>query len=401
MQSIDKPTFDNYSAKIYFRYGEDPCVISASDNALAVLGVTPPASEEEKEASLQLLEYATMHSLESIALTCEKEMLPDEIEHHTMLQGVYLHRMDGVYSEVSCWVLCRRTDGERECIIDFIEDTGRNDEQRAEMMDQFVAFASRAFDFVFTINYEKRSVTCWQALSFKTISVPVGIPMYPPDSFALWIKAVLDEKDWDRANAFLDLMNRPQLGKTRRDVFMVHCDGVPVPFEVMIVGCNCGSVVMMHHTSEQQALETSQDQPLEHPEVFIRTFGHFDVFVNGQAIPFASEKAKEYLALLVDRRGGCVSSREAAVNLYERADKASYAKCRKAALYMNKALQQYGIEDIIESVGSSRKLVLGKVRCDLFEYFAADPEQRQLMYNGSYLNDYSWGEITKAELTYY
>ena len=38
--------------------------------------------------------------------------------------------------------------------------------------------------------------------------------------------------------------------------------------------------------------------------IFIRTFGYFDVFVDGVPILFRSEKAKELLALLVDRRGG-------------------------------------------------------------------------------------------------
>ena len=44
--------------------------------------------------------------------------------------------------------------------------------------------------------------------------------------------------------------------------------------------------------------------------IYIRTFGYFDVFVNGTPIAFRHEKAKELLAVLVDRRGGYVTARE-------------------------------------------------------------------------------------------
>ena len=51
--------------------------------------------------------------------------------------------------------------------------------------------------------------------------------------------------------------------------------------------------------------------------IFIRTFGHFDVFVDGEAILFNHSKAKELLALLVDRRGGFVGATEAISCLWE------------------------------------------------------------------------------------
>jgi hypothetical protein len=38
-------------------------------------------------------------------------------------------------------------------------------------------------------------------------------------------------------------------------------------------------------------------------QVFIRTFGYFDIFVNSHPIEFSCSKAKELLALLVDRGG--------------------------------------------------------------------------------------------------
>ena len=46
---------------------------------------------------------------------------------------------------------------------------------------------------------------------------------------------------------------------------------------------------------------------MEGKRIVIRTFGYFDIFVDGETIPFSCKKAKELLALLVDRRGGFVT----------------------------------------------------------------------------------------------
>ena len=43
--------------------------------------------------------------------------------------------------------------------------------------------------------------------------------------------------------------------------------------------------------------------------VYVRTFGRFDVFIDGTAVYFPNAKAKELLALCVDHRGGTVFHR--------------------------------------------------------------------------------------------
>lgn len=133
--------------------------------------------------------------------------------------------------------------------------------------------------------------------------------------------------------------------------------------------------------------------------VYIRTFGYFDVFVNGKPIAFRNEKSKELFALLVDRRGGFVSSGEAISYLWENepANSVTLARYRKVALRLKNLLEEYGIADIVESVDGKRRIVTEKVRCDLYEYLSGDPKYTQL-YKGSYLLNYSWGELTAASL---
>ena len=131
--------------------------------------------------------------------------------------------------------------------------------------------------------------------------------------------------------------------------------------------------------------------------VSIRTFGYFDVFVNDVPIAFRNEKSRELLALLVERRGGFVSSEEAISFLWEEeaANPVTLARYRKVALRLKNILEEYGISDIVESVNGKRRIVAEKVRCDLFDYLAGQTE----LFKGSYLTNYSWSEMTLGALT--
>ena len=132
------------------------------------------------------------------------------------------------------------------------------------------------------------------------------------------------------------------------------------------------------------------------PDVRIRTFGYFDVFINGVPIAFRYEKAKELLAILTDRRGGFVTSAEAISLLWENeeANAVTLARYRKVALRLKNTLEEYGISSIIESVDGKRRIIPQRVHCDLFEYFDGNAQ----LFKGSYLQNYSWGETTLAEL---
>jgi len=144
---------------------------------------------------------------------------------------------------------------------------------------------------------------------------------------------------------------------------------------------------------------TNDAEKAAKPRVYIRTFGYLDVFVDGTPIAFRNEKAKELFALLVDRRGGFVTSGEALSVLWEDepATPVTLARYRKVALRLKNTLEEYGIGDIIESVDGKRRIVQQNVDCDLYDYLSGDPQHSQL-FKGSYLQNYSWSENTLAEL---
>lgn len=137
----------------------------------------------------------------------------------------------------------------------------------------------------------------------------------------------------------------------------------------------------------------------ENRTVTIRTFGYFDVFVGDSPIAFRNKKSKELLALLVDRKGGYVTSEEAISFLWEDepANSLTFSRYRKVALRLKNTLEEYGIPDIVEVVDGKRRIVMDKVECDLYRYLSGKNEYSQL-FNGNYLTNYSWGETTLGEL---
>lgn len=138
-------------------------------------------------------------------------------------------------------------------------------------------------------------------------------------------------------------------------------------------------------------------------EIFIRTFGRFEVFVDGKPIEFKSSKAKELMALLVDRQGGIVTTEEALTYLWE--DKpdndSNRSLCRKVMQRLHNNLEQYGIDDIIVRHSRGRSLETSKVACDYYQYLDEGNEEGKPAFYGEYMTNYSWAEETLSRLLEY
>lgn len=156
---------------------------------------------------------------------------------------------------------------------------------------------------------------------------------------------------------------------------------------------------VMLYSVEEDPVNMHRGLP-EDRTVSIRTFGYFDVFVGERPIAFRNKKSKELLALLVDRKGGYVTSEEAIGFLWENesANSITMARYRKVALRLKNTLEEYGVSDIVESVDGKRRIDAEKVQCDLYDYLSGKEEHAHL-FKGNYLTNYSWAETTLGELT--
>lgn len=155
--------------------------------------------------------------------------------------------------------------------------------------------------------------------------------------------------------------------------------------------------VLLYNVDEQKPVAINETN--KRGAVNIRTFGYFDVFVDDKAVAFRNKKSKELFALLVDRKGGFVTSEEAISFLWEDdpVNSVTLARYRKVALRLKNTLEEYGISDVVEVVDGKRRIDTERVQCDLYDYLSGKEEYASL-FKGSYLSNYSWGETTLAEL---
>lgn len=265
-----------------------------------------------------------------------------------------------------------------------------------ESLDNLLSFSENVFDILLRIDVLKKSMICVKNNQVDVLNVPLNLPLYAPDIVELWSDVFVVEDDIDEVRQFADIESLSP-NEIRHSNFRTKDEFGGRIVDALFLNHGEEAVVII---KIQQRDDRVSDQPNAEAGVFIRTFGHFDVFVDGVPIPFKNAKAKEYLALLVDRRGGFVSSREAVVCLWEdeRVDDVALARARKAAMFMNNTLKEFGVEDIVENTGSSRRIDLRKVKCDLIDYLQG--ENNQHLFKGSYMREYSWAEETLAELTF-
>jgi two-component system LytT family response regulator len=133
--------------------------------------------------------------------------------------------------------------------------------------------------------------------------------------------------------------------------------------------------------------------------VVIRTFGHFDLYVDRMVMVFPNSRSKELLAMLVDRQGGIVTIEEMIEMFWPEEPLSEQHKvtCRKAMFQLYKTLQLFGVEGILIFGRSQRAIAATAVECDYYRYLEGDPKAIQ-EYNGDYMREYSWAEETNGKL---
>lgn len=136
--------------------------------------------------------------------------------------------------------------------------------------------------------------------------------------------------------------------------------------------------------------------------IFARTFGYFDLFVEGKPVLFKSAKAKELLALLVDRQGGTVTTDQIIGTLWEDRpnDVSTQSLCSKTCKTLEKELRKNGAGEILISSRGVKCLDTDKFQCDLYMLLEGKQKAAE-RYIGEYMMEYSWAENRTALLNKY
>ena len=130
----------------------------------------------------------------------------------------------------------------------------------------------------------------------------------------------------------------------------------------------------------------------------IKCFGNFEVYYNGETLPFKRKKAKELLAVLVDRNGAGMTAKQICAILFPDAtdDYKSAAYLRQLVLDLKNTLKQIGAEDVLRHDTPYYRVDMSCVKCDYHSFL----ESGSPKFYGEYMTQYSWAEETCAMLQF-
>ncbi len=182
---------------------------------------------------------------------------------------------------------------------------------------------------------------------------------------------------------------------------MICLTGDRIEDSVYVYHYKCQGFLKSPYQKEEveEVIETMNLLSSRRKKIEIRTFGNFDVFVNDRPILFRNAKAKELLAMCVDRKGGVIKSGDAIEELWpEREyDERTKRLYRKAVIYLHKTMEQYGIPTFFVTRRGMCRVNTDGVKCDYYD-FLSDPKGMLYTLTGEYMKEYEWSETTLGSI---
>ncbi|MCH5273512.1 MAG: response regulator [Lachnospiraceae bacterium] len=137
----------------------------------------------------------------------------------------------------------------------------------------------------------------------------------------------------------------------------------------------------------------------EDEKLKVQCFGNFEVFYRGKPVRFGRSLAKELFACLIDLKGASANTAQLCAILWE--DSAEVEKnrhyFRNLVSELRKVLRECHAERAFICQRNSFAVDVKQVECDYYKFLEHDAEAVS-SYNGEYMKQYSWAEITAGEL---
>ena len=133
----------------------------------------------------------------------------------------------------------------------------------------------------------------------------------------------------------------------------------------------------------------------------VKTFGDFDVYVDGRPISFKLAKSKEILAYLVDRQGSGVTRADlfAAVWEDELYDRRMQKQLDVYIRSLRETLREYDASEIMEMEKGVLRVNPNVFVCDAYLFYSGDSDMINA-YRGEYMSSYSWASMTEGILSW-
>lgn len=187
-----------------------------------------------------------------------------------------------------------------------------------------------------------------------------------------------------------------KLNKINPDIKLIFVTGFK-EYAYEAFGVNAVSYLLKPFTDEmiKNAIERFLSDKNPSIKIFARTFGSFDLFINNECVYFPSAKAKELLALLIDKQGGFITTKDAIRILWPNRDldDTSSALFRKVIKSLRDTLIQYNAIDILNENRNQKSVDNNKFSSDFSDLI--NGKQSPSTYIDTYLKDYQWAENTR------
>ena len=130
----------------------------------------------------------------------------------------------------------------------------------------------------------------------------------------------------------------------------------------------------------------------------IKCFGNFEVLYNGEILPFKRKKAKELLAVLVDRNGAGMTAKQICAILFpeDTDDTKNMAYLRQLVMDLKNTLKSIQAEDVLQHDTPYYRIDANLLKCDYLSFL----ENGKPNFHGEYMTQYSWAEATCAMLQF-
>ena len=220
-----------------------------------------------------------------------------------------------------------------------------------------------------------------------------------------------DALDFIKSNpadvAFLDINMRGMGGLSlaekmigfRPECKIVFCTGYE-EYAIPAFKLHASGYLMKPITAEAVQKENDHIKGLKTTEklLTVQCFGNFEVFYNGEPLPFKRRKAKELLAVLVDRNGAGMTAKQICAILFpdDTDDVKSASYLRQLVLDLRNTLRRIGAEDVLRHETPYYSVDMNAVKCDYHSFL----ENGRPKFYGEYMSQYSWAEETCAMLRF-
>ena len=175
------------------------------------------------------------------------------------------------------------------------------------------------------------------------------------------------------------------------DAFSIHARGyVLKPVTLARLRDEVAHVLSLHGDAQPE-------RPAARIEV--KTFGNFDVLVDGKPVHFRRAKAKELLAFLVEKQGRGITREEAFRTLWEDRpyDRPGQKQLDVILRSLRATLAEHGIEEILSVQRGAISIVPRLISCDMYRFLLGDVTAIG-EYRGEYMTAYSWASLQEAYL---